>query len=199
MAGRPPPRILVACQRVLARRSAGSPRRIRGRTMRDGRDRFQSGIGDLLLVVTVAAVVMGLGAVAAGLTRLDPGPRRVLIPSVSIQRSTAVSATALTDYPYPPASGVAPRATGAERPVVASPWPSAQSRAVAPGDPSRLDSAGDDSRAFLAHMTAVLHRRGLPLPGAAGRQRSLIVHETPVTTTSGTHQRVVPTHPLSLP
>ena len=139
-----------------------------------------------ILAVTVAAVVMSLGAVAAGLSRLDPGPRRVLIPLVSTQRSTAVSATTLTDHRRPPASGVAPRATGAERSVVASPWPSARSRAVAPGDPSRLDSAGESSPAFLAHMTAVLHRRGLPLPGEVGRLQSVIVHATPVATTSGT-------------
>jgi hypothetical protein len=34
--------------------------------------------------------------------------------------------------------------------------------------------AEDDPREFLAHMTAVMHRRGLPLPVSQGRIQSLI-------------------------
>jgi hypothetical protein len=47
-------------------------------------------------------------------------------------------------------------------------------RSIPPNGSPAMPSADDDPREFLAHMTAVMHRRGLPLPASQGRIQSLI-------------------------
>jgi hypothetical protein len=48
-----------------------------------------------------------------------------------------------------------------------------------PVDAAAQPSSDDDPRVYLAHMTAVQHRQGLPLPGDIGRLLSLIIAATP--------------------
>jgi hypothetical protein len=47
-------------------------------------------------------------------------------------------------------------------------------RSISPVGSPALPRADDDPREYLAHMMAVMHRRGLPLPASEGRVQSLI-------------------------
>ena len=100
---------------------------------------------DLLIVLGVAAFMMGCGSVAAGLsTQLQ-----VMVPAISL------ASAATENYP---SSTALPKA-------------SARSRSAAPVAPSLRSPVHEDSREFLAEMTAVMHRRGMPVPAGCRAQQ----------------------------
>src|SRR3954449_10865946 len=119
-------------------------------------------MGDLPLAVVVVAVMIGLGIAAAGISR----------PTLDL-RSGTVSFDTLPgkpieapSLPMSPGPGI-PRYAAAERSNVASLAPPAGSTAASSHDPSSHPPGDDDPRAFRAHMTAGMHRRGSPLPAAS--------------------------------
>lgn len=146
----------------------------------------RKGVGDLPFAVVVVAVTIGLGIVAAGLSRSTLDLRSGSV-SVDPLPGEPLEAPLL---PMSPVPGI-PRDEAAGRSSVASLVPSARSRAASPHEPSSHSPDDDDPRAFLAHMTAVMHRRGLPLPGASGRLQSLFNVSTPAASNAGLTGRLL--------
>ena len=143
--------------------------------MPDRHGTAHDGIYDLPLVVLVAAVVMGLGSVAAGLSRPVHDSRRD-VALVNTPQGPAVGGPSLTTM------GSTPGRSNLQL-AGTSPTSRARSRSTVPNDLSSRGVRGDAPRAFLAHMAAVLYGSGQPLPADVGRLQSLVTIATPTTTT----------------
>jgi hypothetical protein len=152
--------------------------------MLDRESTIRDGLGDLLLVMALIATV----SIVAALPRPINDQRRELA-LVSSSQSNAVGTPSQSLRPWP---GRSRYETGLETSSFASRQSRVRSRPATPHDPSSRSPDDDDSRAYLAHMTAVMHRGGLPLPGDAGRLQSLTDSSTPVATT------VLPRAPATL-
>ena len=151
----------------------------------DNEPRWQSA-SDLLLVVAVAAVAFGLAAVGVGLAELSstapsplvtPGGSPLLEAEGFCRSSSPLLAACdrdLSDGGHDGARGVDAVKVAAVRFAPASDVAAPVMRSISPVGASAMAPADNDPRAFLAHMTAVMHRRGLPLPASEGRMQSLI-------------------------
>lgn len=140
---------------------------------------------DLLLVIVVAAAALELGAPAAGIV-----VEAVLVPTFppmeATDRTLGSGARLREGTDSGPRHRVRPDREGTAH--TASFGPSAAAIPITLGAPGSTvppvaaatqPPSDDDPRVYLAHMTAVQHRQGLPLPGAVSRLQCLIVAATP--------------------
>ena len=134
------------------------------------------GLGDLPLLVVVAAVVLGLGSVAAGLTRPASAPPREVAVVHALQR-TALGASSPTPRWAAPARVPL-------QPTEISPTPPAQSPSIMPKDVASRGVGHDDPLVFLNAMTELLYGRGPLRPADVGRRQSPITADTPTVTTA---------------
>jgi hypothetical protein len=97
------------------------------------------GIHDLLLVAVIAVVVLGLATSVAGHAALYAALRPAIAPSQRQRRIAVID------------------------PRNVSPWRVPPFRSAAGPDPSARAEANPEAREFLAAMTALMHRRGMPI------------------------------------
>jgi hypothetical protein len=136
----------------------------------------QEGICDFPLVMVIAAVVLGLGSVAAELSSPISDPR---LDRASVGGTLAGAPTLATRPPFG-----RPRDEPAGRTPFAAPAARARSLPAVPADLAPREDGDDDPRSFLIHMTDVLYGRGQPLPADVGRLQSLAIIVTPTATTA---------------
>jgi hypothetical protein len=156
------------------------------RVMADNEPRWQSA-SDFLLVVAVAAVALGLAVVGMGLAAPGGAAPSALVTSggkVLHETAGACAPSTLLEAPCNRVNAAGVRGTAlasniaatgpAVRFAAASDAAAPVLRSISPVGSPALPRADDDPREYLAHMMAVMHRRGLPLPASEGRVQSLI-------------------------
>jgi hypothetical protein len=155
------------------------------RVMADNEPLWQCA-SDLLLVVAVAAMALGLVAVGMGLSGADgaaPSAQTASRGDLALEAEGACPPSAAfeaacgrvhADGGRDAALDVGTPKTAPVGHPGASDVIASIGRSVVSTDSPPMPVAEDDPREFLAHMTAVMHRRGLPLPVSQGRIQSLI-------------------------
>jgi hypothetical protein len=125
------------------------------------------GIHDLLLVAVIAVVVLGLATSVAGHAALYAALRPAIAPSLSVHRDHAARADASSDRSagrrYHVSQAQRQRRIAVFDPRNVSPWRVPPFRSAAGPDPSARAEANPEAREFLAAMTALMHRRGMPI------------------------------------
>jgi hypothetical protein len=138
------------------------------------------GLCDLPLLVLVTAVVLGLGSVAAGLSRPGHDSQRDVAVVTTPQR-TVVGASSLTTNG---STSGRPHDEATEMSAFTSPAARRRRHTAVPADLSSTGVGDDDPRSFLIHMMDVLYGRGQPLPADVGRLQSLVNSLTPTAMTA---------------